>query len=112
MYEVYAYWNVHQLVAIFNGIVAVMGNNDFVGLVRAIAVVGLIVAAFVSLVRMRGEEIGTWFVFIAVFYVGLLVPKVTVPWSIGPPPIRPRSWRTCRWGWRSLPPRQATSETG
>ncbi len=78
MYEVYAYWNVQQLVAIFNGIVAVMGTNDFVGLVRAIAVVGLLVAAFASLVRMRGEEIGTWFVFLAVLYVGLFVPKVTV----------------------------------
>ena len=45
MYEVYAYWNVTQLVAIFNGIAAIAGHNDFVGLLRATAVLGLIIAA-------------------------------------------------------------------
>lgn len=55
MYDVYAYWNVSQLVAIFNGIAAIAGSDDFAGLVRAIAVLGLIIAAIASLLRMRGR---------------------------------------------------------
>ena len=39
---------------------------------------GLIIAAIASLVRMRGEEIGTWLIFLVIFYAGLFVPKVTV----------------------------------
>jgi conjugal transfer mating pair stabilization protein TraG len=78
VYEVYAYWNVQQLVAIFNGIVAIMGQDDFVGLLRAIAVLGLIIAAIAAIIRMRGDDVGTWIVFLAVFYFALFVPKVTV----------------------------------
>jgi len=78
MYEVYAYWNVTQLVAIFNGIAAIAGQNDFVGLLRAIAVLGLIVAAIASLLRMRGEDLGTWMIFLVIFYAGLFLPRVSV----------------------------------
>ena len=78
MYEVYAYWNVTQLVAIFNGIAAIAGQNDFVGLLRATAVLGLIIAAIASLLRMRGEDLGTWMIFLVIFYAGLFLPKVTV----------------------------------
>jgi len=78
MYDVYAYWNVTQLVAIFNGIAAIAGHNDFAGLLRAIAVLGLIIAAIASLVRMRGEDLGTWMIFLVIFYAGLFLPRVTV----------------------------------
>jgi len=78
MYDVYAYWNVQQLVAIFNGIVAIMGHNDFVGLLRAIAILGLIIAAVAAIIRARGEDLGTWIIFLGVFYFTLFVPKVTV----------------------------------
>lgn len=78
MYEVYAYWNVTQLVAIFNGVAAIAGQNDFVGLLRATAVLGLIIAAIASLLRMRGEDLGTWMIFLVIFYAGLFLPKVTV----------------------------------
>jgi len=78
MYDVYAYWNVSQLVAIFNGIAAIAGHNDFAGLLRAIAVLGLIIAAIASLVRMRGEDLGTWMIFLVIFYAGLFLPRVTV----------------------------------
>jgi len=78
MYDVYAYWNVTQLVAIFNGIAAIAGQNDFVGLLRATAVLGLIIAAVASLLRMRGEDLGTWMIFLVIFYAGLFLPKVSV----------------------------------
>ncbi len=78
MYDVYAYWNVQQLVAIFNGIVAIMGQNDFVGLLRAVAILGLIIAAVAAIIRARGEDLGTWIIFLGVFYFTLFVPKVTV----------------------------------
>ncbi len=78
MYDVYAYWNVQQLVAIFNGIVAIMGQDDFVGLLRAVAILGLIIAAVAAIIRARGEDLGTWIIFLGVFYFTLFVPKVTV----------------------------------
>ena len=91
MYDVYAYWNVTQLVAIFNGIAAIAGQNDFVGLLRATAVLGLIIAAVASLLRMRGEDLGTWMIFLVIFYAGLFLPKVTVTvidrTSINPPAV-------------------------
>jgi hypothetical protein len=51
MYDVYAYWNVTQLVAIFNGIAAIAGQTT-------LSICGprqvLIIAAIASLLRCEG----------------------------------------------------------
>ena len=42
MYEVYAYWNVAELEAMFNAIASLMGSGDYRGLLQTIAVVGML----------------------------------------------------------------------
>jgi hypothetical protein len=41
MYEVYAYWNVAELEAMFNAVASIMGSGDYRGLLRTMAIVGI-----------------------------------------------------------------------
>ena len=58
MYEVYAYWNVAELEAMFNAVASIMGSGDYLGLLRTMAIVGIIVVViankFVSKLDVQG----------------------------------------------------------
>ncbi|MEF8723375.1 MAG: conjugal transfer protein TraG N-terminal domain-containing protein [Candidatus Accumulibacter delftensis] len=79
MYEVYAYWNVAELEAMFNAVAAIMGSGDYLGLLRTMAIVGVIVVVIATLSgRERLDGMWKWLFFLAIFQALLLVPKVTV----------------------------------
>lgn len=78
MYTVYAYWNSDQVQTVLNAIALIMSGDDYLGLVKAIAIAGLLVAVGGAIVKMRGEEPIGYFVMLALFYGTLFVPKVTV----------------------------------
>ena len=79
MYEVYAYWNVTELEAMFNAVAALMGSGDYLGLLRTMAIVGIVVVVLATLTgRERLDGMWKWLFFLAIFQALLLVPKVTV----------------------------------
>lgn len=79
MYEVYAYWNVAELEAMFNAVASIMGSGDYLGLLRTMAIVGIIVVVIATLTgRERLDGMWKWLFFLAIFQALLLVPKVTV----------------------------------
>lgn len=78
MYTFYAYWNGEQVTAVLNAIALIMNGDDYMGLIKAISVVGILVAAGTALVRMRGEEPLGYFIMFSLFYGTLFVPKTTV----------------------------------
>lgn len=78
MYTVYSYWNADQVYAVLNAIAMIMNGGDYLGLVKAIAIAGILVAAGTGLVKMKGEEPLGYFIIFALFYGTLFVPKVTV----------------------------------
>jgi hypothetical protein len=49
MYEVYAYWNVAELEAMFNAVASLMGSGDYRGLLRTMAMVGIVVVVIATL---------------------------------------------------------------
>ncbi len=79
MYEVYAYWNVAELEAMFNAVASIMGSGDYLGLLRTMAIVGIIVVIIATLTgRERLDGMWKWLFFLAIFQSMLLIPKVTV----------------------------------
>lgn len=79
MYEVYAYWNVAELEAMFNAVASIMGSGDYLGLLRTMAIVGIIVVVIATLTgRERLDGMWKWLFFLAIFQAMLLIPKVTV----------------------------------
>ena len=79
MYEVYAYWNVAELEAMFNAVASIMGSGDYLGLLRTMAIVGIIVVVIATLTgRERLDGMWKWLFFLAIFQSMLLIPKVTV----------------------------------
>ncbi len=79
MYEVYAYWNVAELEAMFNAVASLMGSSDYRGLLQTIAIVGMIVVVIATLTgRERLDGMWKWLFFLAIFQSMLLIPKVTV----------------------------------
>ena len=49
MFEIYAYGNVDTLNGIFNAIASIMGGADYFGLIKTVAITGVLVAAFTGL---------------------------------------------------------------
>lgn len=77
MWEIYAYGNAESLGAVFNGIAALMGSGDYLGLLRTIGLFALLVAVVSGL--GTGRFIGfQWFMGLVLFYSVLFVPKTTV----------------------------------
>lgn len=77
-YTVYAYWNQDQLFNLFNAVVIIMGGGDWLLLMKSIAIVGLIAAAGGALARGRGENFATYFIFTAIMYGAVMLPKTDV----------------------------------
>jgi conjugal transfer mating pair stabilization protein TraG len=78
MYEVFTYWNAESVIGVLNAIAIVMGGGDYLGLMRALAIAGLLVAAGIGLAKVSAKEPLQYVVFLGLFYFGLMVPKVTV----------------------------------
>ena len=69
MYEVYAYWNVVELEAMFNAVASLMGSGDYRGLLQTIAIVGMIVVVIATLTGSeRLDGMRKWLFFLAIFF--------------------------------------------
>lgn len=78
-FEVYAYWNIEELTVTFNAVAALMGSGDYLGLLRTLALVGLLSLALVVLAgKGRLEEFWKWVIMLGLFNGMLLVPKTNV----------------------------------
>jgi conjugal transfer mating pair stabilization protein TraG len=78
-FEVYAYWNIEELTATFNAVAALMGSGDYLGLLRTLALVGILSLALVVLAgKGRMEDFWKWVIMLALFNGMLLVPKTNV----------------------------------
>ncbi len=78
-WEVFAYWNVQELTTVFNAVAALVGSNDFHGLLRTVALVFFISLALTILARRAAQEdFIRWLVMLSVFNGFMLVPKVSV----------------------------------
>lgn len=78
MYTVYSYWDMAELQAVLNAVVMVMGGDDYLGLLKTFAIVGLLVAVCYGFVRARAEDGAAYLLILGIWYVGLFVPKVDV----------------------------------
>ncbi|TXH92288.1 conjugal transfer protein TraG N-terminal domain-containing protein [Thauera aminoaromatica] len=78
MYTIYSYWDMAEIQAVLNAVAMVSGGDDFGSLLRVFGLIGLFVAVTYGFVRARGEDAAAYLVVIAIWYVGLFVPKVTV----------------------------------
>ncbi len=78
MFEIYAYGNVDTLNGVFNAIAAIMGGADYFGLIKTVAVTGVLVAAFSGLFTPgRFHGWGWLFGFLFLYHV-LFLPKADV----------------------------------
>jgi len=78
VFEIYAYGNVDSLTGIFNAIAAIMGGADYFGLIRTIAVTGVLVAACAGLFTPGRFHGWAWFMGFMLLYYALFLPKVDV----------------------------------
>lgn len=76
-YEVYCYYNVEMLEAVFNGVAMILNGGAYATLVKSVLTLGVIIMAMVSLGTGRFEGM-KWLVISIVFYVGFLGPKTNV----------------------------------
>ncbi|MGZ8257243.1 MAG: conjugal transfer protein TraG N-terminal domain-containing protein, partial [Gallionella sp.] len=78
-FEVFSYWNLTELQLTFNAIASIVGGGDFLGLLRTLALVGLISMAMAVLAGFAQlPDFGRWIIMLAIFNGMLLVPKVPV----------------------------------
>jgi conjugal transfer mating pair stabilization protein TraG len=78
MFEIYAYGNVDTLTGVFNAIAAIMGGADYFGLIKTIAITGLLVAAFAGLFTPGRFAGWGWFIGFMLVYNAMFLPKVEV----------------------------------
>lgn len=78
-FEVFSYWNIRELQLVFNAVAAIVGGSDYLGLLRTLALVGVISMAMAVLAGFaQTTDFGRWLIMLAVFNAILLVPKVNV----------------------------------
>ncbi len=78
MFEIYAYGNVDTLTGVFNAIAAIMGGNDYFGLIKTVAVTGVLVAAFSGLFTAGRFHGWGWLMGFLMLYYALFLPKADV----------------------------------
>lgn len=79
VFEIFSYWNMRELELVFNAVASIVGSGDYLGLMRTLAIVGLISMAMAVLAGFSQlPDFGRWIIMLAVFNGMLLVPKVTV----------------------------------
>lgn len=77
-YEVFAFWNGADVNMVLNAVAAIMGGGDYLGLMKAVAIVGLISAATYALLAQRGQALGGYLAGFVFVYGVIFVPKVDV----------------------------------
>lgn len=77
-YEVFAYWNGLEIFNALNSVAAIMGGGDYLGLMKAVGIVGLLAAISFALLSQRGSAAGSYFMGFVFIYSVMFVPKVTV----------------------------------
>ena len=78
MFEIYAYGNVDTLTGVFNAIAAIMGGADYFGLIKTVAVTGVLVAAFAGLFSPGKFHGWSWLIGFLLLYYALFLPKADV----------------------------------
>ncbi len=78
MFEIYAYGNLDTLTGVFNAIAAIMGGDDYFGLIKTVAVTGVLVAAFAGLFTPGRFHGWGWLIGFMFLYYALFVPKADV----------------------------------
>ncbi|MDP1941939.1 MAG: conjugal transfer protein TraG N-terminal domain-containing protein, partial [Gallionella sp.] len=79
IFEVFAYWNIRELELVFNAVAAIVGSGDYLGLLRTLALVGMLAMAMAVLAGFSQlPDFGRWVIMLALFNAMLLVPKVNV----------------------------------
>ena len=78
MFEIYAYGNVDTLTGVFNAIAAIMGGADYFGLIKTVAVTGVLVAAFAGLFSPGRFHGWGWLFGFLLLYYALFLPKADV----------------------------------
>ena len=78
MFEIYAYGNVDTLTGVFNAIAAIMGGDDYFGLIKTVAVTGVLVAAFAGLFTPGRFQGWGWLMGFLFLYYALFLPKADV----------------------------------
>ena len=77
-YEVFAFWNGADVNTSLNAVTAIMGGGDYLGLMKAVAMVGLISAVTYALLAQRGQALGGFFAGFVFVYGVMFVPRVDV----------------------------------
>ena len=77
-YEVFAYWNGSDIRSALEAVAAIMGGSDYLGLMKAIGLVGLLSAVTYALLSQRGQAAGSFFMGFVFVYACMFVPKVNV----------------------------------
>lgn len=78
MFEIYAYGNVDTLTGVFNAIAAIMGGGDYFGLIKTVAITGVLVAAFAGLFTPGRFHGWGWLIGFLLVYHAMFLPKVDV----------------------------------
>jgi conjugal transfer mating pair stabilization protein TraG len=78
MFEIYAYGNVDTLTGVFNAIAAIMGGSNYFGLIKTVAVTGVLVAAFSGLFTAGRFHGWGWLMGFLMLYYALFLPKADV----------------------------------
>jgi conjugal transfer mating pair stabilization protein TraG len=77
-YEVYAFWNGTDIYNALNATAAIMGGGDYLGLMKAVGLVGLLAAVTFALLTQKGQTVGTYFMGFVFVYGVIFVPKASV----------------------------------
>lgn len=75
---IYAYWDAEQIRGMLNAVAAMTSMDDYIGLMKVFAILGLFVAVATTFVKARGEEAAIYMIMLAVWYGGLFLPKKDV----------------------------------
>ncbi len=78
MNEFYAFWNALQFRDLFEAIVFIFGGSDFLGLMRSMAIIGLLVVVTASILRGRFLDSFTHVFAIALIYGVFILPKMNL----------------------------------
>ena len=109
-YEVYCYYNVDTLKAVFDGVAMIVNGGGYATLIKSVLTL-VIIMAMVSLGTGKFEGM-KWLVVAMILYVGFLGPRTNVM-LVDRISAQPRRLlQTCQSGWPSWHISQARSATG
>ena len=78
MDTIYAYWDAAQIKYVLDSVAILTSMSDYTGLMKVFAIFGLFVAVATTFVKARGEDAAIYMLMLAIWYVGLFLPKKDV----------------------------------